>query len=144
MNFKPIGFVTLFFSIAGQVTRDNNRATRAAAKTTGAESTGNKSGNGFTLDMSCQQASRFHSATATATLAKSTATRRIATAAAAATATAIAAATAAAAAATLTPVESIAGKTTSEDSDPYAFTETVAVTPPILFNAQVKKQSEIS
>lgn len=94
--------------------------------------------------MSCQQASRFHSATATATLAKSTATRRIATAAAAATATAIAAATAAAAAATLTPVESIAGKTTSEDSDPYAFTETVAVTPPILFNAQVKKQSEIS
>ncbi|KMZ03569.1 uncharacterized protein LOC6728072 [Drosophila simulans] len=86
--------------------------------------------------MSCQQASRFHSATATATLAKSTATRRIATAAAAATATAIAAATAAAAAATLTPVESIAGKTTSEDSDPYAFTETVAVTPPILFNAQ--------
>ncbi|XP_026833570.1 uncharacterized protein LOC6552766 isoform X1 [Drosophila erecta] len=88
--------------------------------------------------MSCQQASRFHSATATATLAKSTATRRIATAAAAATATAtaIAAATAAAAAATLTPVESIAGKTTSEDTDPYAFTETVAVTPPILFNAQ--------
>jgi len=45
--------------------------------------------------------------------------------------------TAATAAATLTPVESIAGKTTSEDSDPYAFTETVAVTPPILFNAQV-------
>ncbi|XP_043651966.1 uncharacterized protein LOC122619238 isoform X1 [Drosophila teissieri] len=119
-----------------QVTRVNKRATRTAARAAGTEKTGNKSGNGFTLDMSCQQASRFHSATATATLAKSTATRRIATAAAAATATAIAAATAAAAAATLTPVESIAGKTTSEDTDPYAFTETVAVTPPILFNAQ--------
>uniref|UniRef100_A0A6P4FFK0 Probable serine/threonine-protein kinase nek3 n=1 Tax=Drosophila rhopaloa TaxID=1041015 RepID=A0A6P4FFK0_DRORH len=104
--------------------------------------------------MSCQQASRFHSATATTTLAKSTATRRIATATAAATApaTATAAATAittAAAtpavttAATLTPVESIAGKTTSEDSDPYAFTETVAVAPPILFNAQ-KSRARLS
>ncbi|XP_017117307.1 uncharacterized protein LOC108139190 [Drosophila elegans] len=96
--------------------------------------------------MSCQQASKFHSATATATLAKSTATRRIATTAtASATATATAAATAitiatataaATTAATLTPVESIAGKTTSEDSDPYAFTETVAVLPPVLFKAQ--------
>ncbi|XP_017067177.2 uncharacterized protein LOC108105225 isoform X1 [Drosophila eugracilis] len=97
--------------------------------------------------MSCQQASRFHSATATATLAKSTATRRIATAAASATATA--AATVAAGAvittvtAALTPVESIAGKTTSEDSDPYAFTETVAVAPPILFNAQ-KSRARLS
>ncbi|XP_020798452.1 LOW QUALITY PROTEIN: uncharacterized protein LOC110176444 [Drosophila serrata] len=78
--------------------------------------------------MSCQQVSRFQAAT----LAKSTpASRRIATAAAAA-------------AATLTPVESIAAaKTTSEDTDPYAFTETVAVAPPILFNAQ-KSRTRLS
>ncbi|XP_043064976.1 LOW QUALITY PROTEIN: flocculation protein FLO11 [Drosophila ficusphila] len=101
--------------------------------------------------MSCQQASRFHhSATATATFAKSTATRRIATAtitaaATATTTTATALATAAVTknAATLTPVESIAAKTTSEDSDPYAFTETVAVPPPILFNAQ-KSRARLS
>ncbi|KAH8293459.1 hypothetical protein KR054_000635 [Drosophila jambulina] len=105
--------------------------------------------------MSCQQVSRFQAAT----LAKSTAaSRRIATAAAAAaaatataataiTAAAVATATSAAAAtaaATLTPVESIAAaKTTSEDTDPYAFTETVAVAPPILFNAQ-KSRARLS
>ncbi|KAH8246986.1 hypothetical protein KR032_006367 [Drosophila birchii] len=104
--------------------------------------------------MSCQQVSRFQAAT----LAKSTtaASRRIATAAAAAaaataataiTAAAVATATSAAAATaaiTLTPVESIAAaKTTSEDTDPYAFTETVAVAPPILFNAQ-KSRARLS
>ncbi|XP_041631603.1 uncharacterized protein l(3)L1231 [Drosophila kikkawai] len=106
--------------------------------------------------MSCQQVSRFQAAT----LAKSTAaSRRIATAAAVAAAattataaTAITAAavakatsaTAATAAVTLTPVESIAAaKTTSEDTDPYAFTETVAVAPPILFNAQ-KSRARLS
>ncbi|KAH8247589.1 hypothetical protein KR038_006677 [Drosophila bunnanda] len=34
-------------------------------------------------------------------------------------------------------------KTTSEDTDPYAFTETVAVAPPILFNAQ-KSRARLS
>ncbi|XP_034128317.1 uncharacterized protein LOC117583832 isoform X2 [Drosophila guanche] len=92
--------------------------------------------------MSCQQASRFHPATtaaATATLARNTATKRIATATAAALSTAVAAT----AAATLTPGESVAGKTTTEDSDPYAFTETVSVAPPILFNAQ-KSRARLS
>ncbi|XP_017142877.1 uncharacterized protein LOC108156099 [Drosophila miranda] len=91
--------------------------------------------------MSCQQASRFHpatTATAAAALARNTATKRIATAAAVAISTA-----AAATAATLTPGESVAGKTTTEDSDPYAFTETVSVAPPILFNAQ-KSRARLS
>lgn len=39
-------------------------------------------------------------------------------------------------------MESIASKTTSEDADPYAFTEAVAVAPPILFNAQVRERSD--
>ncbi|KAH8267314.1 hypothetical protein KR018_005726 [Drosophila ironensis] len=116
--------------------------------------------------MSCQQASRFHSATAAATLARSPASRNksLATtitavtaatagpvalkatslgATAAAAATASASASAATATARLTLSESIAGKTTSEDADPYAFTEAVAVAPPILFNAQ-KSRARLS
>ncbi|XP_062125077.1 uncharacterized protein LOC133838119 [Drosophila sulfurigaster albostrigata] len=107
--------------------------------------------------MSCQQASRFittttAAATVTATTAKSTAaaTKRIATqqslaTAAAATTTATTITVGAKLAAKTTPTvtlldgESVgvvaAGKTNTPE-DPYVFTETVAATPPILFNAQ--------
>lgn len=110
--------------------------------------------------MSCQQASRFTTTTqaaATAQAATTAATRRIATAAAAAPtigATNTTTQTAAAKLATTTtatkttPVTSLdvvdvegvvvvaAGKTNTPE-DPYVFTETIAATPPILFNAQV-------
>lgn len=111
--------------------------------------------------MSCQQASRFTTTTqaaATAQAATTAATRRIATAAAAAptigatnTTTQIAAAklaTTTTTATKTTPVASLdvvdvegvvvvaAGKTNTPE-DPYVFTETIAATPPILFNAQV-------
>lgn len=110
--------------------------------------------------MSCQQASRFTTTTqaaATAQAATTPATRRIATAAAAAPtlgATNTTTQTAAAKLATTTtatkttPVTSLdvvevegvvvvaAGKTNTPE-DPYVFTETIAATPPILFNAQV-------
>ncbi|KAH8318038.1 hypothetical protein KR074_003559 [Drosophila pseudoananassae] len=87
--------------------------------------------------MSCQQVYRLHSATATATIPRNPANRNRSLAVAASPAAAISVTAKAGTAATLTPVESIASKTTSEDADPYAFTEAVAVAPPILFNAQV-------
>ncbi|KAH8250259.1 hypothetical protein KR026_009306 [Drosophila bipectinata] len=95
--------------------------------------------------MSCQQVYRLHSAaTATATIPRNPANRnRSLTAAAASSAAAISVTAKAGTAATLTPVESIASKTTSEDADPYAFTEAVAVAPPILFNAQ-KSRARLS
>ncbi|KAH8311894.1 hypothetical protein KR044_008524 [Drosophila immigrans] len=109
--------------------------------------------------MSCQQASRFITTTATtaaATTAKSTAaaaatataTKRIATLATATTVSTVVKL----AAAKTTPVTTLqvldgesvgvvaAGKTNTPD-DPYVFTETVAATPPILFNAQVRSTS---
>lgn len=110
--------------------------------------------------MSCQQASRFITTTQAATTQAATAaTRRIATATTATPATATATAqTAGAAAANLatttktTPVtldvdvEGVvivaAGKTNTPE-DPYVFTETIATTPPILFNAQVRADTDI-
>lgn len=107
--------------------------------------------------MSCQQASRFTTTTqaaATAQAATTAATRRIATAAPTIGATNTTTQTAAAKLATTTtatkttPVTSLdvvdvegvvvvaAGKTNTPE-DPYVFTETIAATPPILFNAQV-------
>ncbi|EDV41556.1 uncharacterized protein Dana_GF17540, isoform B [Drosophila ananassae] len=93
--------------------------------------------------MSCQQVYRLHSATATATLPRNPASRNRSLAAAASPAASISVTARAGTAATLTPVESIASKTTSEDADPYAFTEAVAVAPPILFNAQ-KSRARLS
>ena len=104
--------------------------------------------------MSCQQASRFITATATTTVAttKSTAaTKRIATQTLAATAAATTTAAVAKLATKTTPVVTVldvesvgvgvaAGGKTNTPEDPYVFTETVAATPPILFNAQVKDQ----
>ncbi|XP_064550672.1 mucin-2 [Drosophila montana] len=99
--------------------------------------------------MSCQQASRFITAAATTTVVttKSTpTTKRIATA----TPTTITAATAKTAAAKTTPLAvvvenniGVAAAKTNTPEDPYVFTETIASTPPILFNAQ-KSRARLS
>jgi len=101
--------------------------------------------------MSCQQASRFITTTATTTVAaakNTAATKRIATQTLAAIAAAPTTTTVAKLATKTTPVTTVnvgsvgvgvaVGKTNTLE-DPYVFTETIAATPPILFNAQVKR-----